>query len=78
MILNQELHLFLAVLFSGTIRAVILEVHIRPSVSSACLTARDHKVIENFRQHPSHVYNSETSVFSKFVLIQVRRENAIV
>ena len=77
-IFNQELHLFLTVLFSGTIRAIILEVYIRPSVSSTSLTARDHKVIENFRQHPCHVGHSETSMVTNFILIHVGRENAII
>ena len=77
-ILNQKLHLSLAVLFSGTICAVILEVHIRSSVSSASLTACDHKVIKNLRQHARHISHSEASIITHLKLIHVWRESSIV
>ena len=77
-ILNQSFHLLLAILFSGTVRAVVLEVHIRLAMSTARATASDNKVIKNRRQHSCHVGNSDVSITGYLELIHVRREKTIV
>ena len=63
-IFNQKLHVSFAFLLSFTIGAVVHEVHKRFSVRCACLTARDYKVIEDLREHPCHVLNTNVSIMS--------------